>query len=256
MVTKTKDKKEETGIMVTDEGECTLPAWMMDEEFAGMGQEDIDEQVTPILHLVQPGSPEAREGSAGIGELFIRGINHPLGKTVTVVALLTSKEWVLWRDRDEGKGIIFRGSKVGMEGHTPGSTEWDEANKKPPLANETRNFFFIEYDQKKDIVNPNDIGAFICSMARTSSQTGSDMLKAVKMAGGARFAGKVPLFGVVFEIATEEKENGKDHWFVYTYKNLGVVKSKESLTVLAGLHANMKAMHGSKVDTPDETEDE
>lgn len=251
----TTKAKEETGIMVTDEGECTLPAWMMTEEFAGMGQEDIDERVTPILHLVQPGSPEAREGSAGIGELFIRGINHLLGKTVKVVALMTFKEWVLWRDREtEGKGIIFRGSKVDMERHTPGSTEWDD--KKPPAANETRNFFFIEYDPKKDIVNPNETGPFICSMAKTSSMTGADMLKAVKMAGGARFAGKVPLFGVVFEISTEEKDNGKDHWFVYTYKNLGVVKSKESLTVLAGLHATMKATYGNKVNTPDENEDE
>lgn len=246
----------ETAIVKTDEGECQLPAWMLGEEFAGAGQEDIDERITPILHLVQPQSPEIRNGDAEMGDMFVRGVGHNLGKKVNVVLLMTHKEWVLWNDRKDGGGIIYRGSKSDMEKKYPGYTEWDGTGKDavPPKANETRNFFMIEYDKKKDVLDPREIGPVICSMSKTNSKTGSDMLKAIKMAGGAKYQGKLPIFAMVFELSTEEKEDGENWWAEYKYRSLGVIQSKETMTALLNLHTQLKASYGDKVDTPEETQ--
>lgn len=251
-------KKEENAIIKTDEGDCELPAWMLGEEYAGAGQEDIDENITPVLHLCQPGSPEVVDGDATFGELFIRGVGQNLGDSTQVVILMTSKEWVLWRHRDDGGGIEFRGTKSEMEGYRSGSTEWSEEGKEkiPPPANETRNFFFIEYDKEKDVVDPNGNGPFICSMSKTSSKTGADMLKAIKMAGGAKNQGKLPIFAMVFELSSEKKKDGDNNWAEYKYRSLGTVKSKESFAALMNLHTQFKAQYGSKVETPEETQAE
>lgn len=111
-------------------GAVALPSFL--EGYRGpTGTENIenDDVNIPRIKVAQSLTPQVKEGILEDGDLFINVSGESLGKVTTVVPLVRSKEFILWRPReDNGGGILARAKPVTENGTT--RYKWDKPNTK------------------------------------------------------------------------------------------------------------------------------
>lgn len=224
-----------------------LPAWMGEyAEEAKREADEINERITPILHLCQPQSPEVMTGKAKMGDYMVRPIGTPLGGEFHGVVLATMTEWVKWKSRDSGGGIIWRYPEGEVpEAHQADCLWTDKGDKRiPPAAKETRNFIVVSYDPVQGVLDPAGCGPFMLSLSSMSAKAGVNLnvnLKVFMKRGS-------PIFGLVLKFGHEQQSNEHGTFQVTTVEPVGRVESKDVGKQLAEL----KKLFATKTATPEE----
>jgi hypothetical protein len=118
-----------------------------------IGSEDLN---IPRIYLAQALSEPVKSGAMKEGSLYLNITEEVLaepGEPLTIVPLIYSKEYLLWRDRnDNGGGIMARATKD----PETGKHRWDKPNHefttkygKPPKAVTYKTGTFVEDDGLK-----------------------------------------------------------------------------------------------------------
>ena len=108
-----------------------LPAYLQDYQ-GPTGAEGIDNEDLTIPRLVfaQALTPAVKAGKVADGDIFLNITEETLaakGDPLVVVPLITYKEYLLWKDRnDSGGGLLARASAVLVDGET--KYAWDKPN--------------------------------------------------------------------------------------------------------------------------------
>lgn len=99
---------------------------------AGVGQDQIahSDVAIPRMKLAQAMSPEVKDDKLfNEGDIFhsiTKEILCPAGQVIRVVPVAYNKEYILWRDRKTGGGILARASRVLFDGRF--RFKWDKEN--------------------------------------------------------------------------------------------------------------------------------
>lgn len=105
-----------------------VPAALSTYARAGQDEIDSDDIYMPRLKLAQSMTPEVKDGRAKEGDLInsITGeIILEAGKTMPIIVVMRSKEYILWDDRKgDDRGLLARAYRV-MDGDTP-RYRWDK----------------------------------------------------------------------------------------------------------------------------------
>lgn len=103
-------------------------------EYAGQGQDQVDNQdvAIPRLKLAQAMSPEVKDLKiCEEGDLFhsiTKEVICKKGDMIEIVPIAQAKEYILWRDRKSGGGIMARAKRVLDGGRI--RYKWDKPNTK------------------------------------------------------------------------------------------------------------------------------
>ena len=128
----TAEKEEKKEMVPAPQG--AVPAFLRD--YTGpMGTENIDsgDVTIPRLKIGQAISPEVKEGGLKEGSLFInvtgQAVWKPGDEPLIAHIVATSKEYILWRPRKDGGGILARARPVPVKGGGR-RYRWDKPNQK------------------------------------------------------------------------------------------------------------------------------
>ena len=122
--------KKETKKEVATVEEAALPDYL--QNYTGpTGAEGIDrEDVTvPRIKLAQGTSQEVKDGELNEGDLFLNVTGEVLcaaGDKLRFIPVVQGKEFILWRDRKDGGGIMARAKPVVVAGQR--RYAWDKPN--------------------------------------------------------------------------------------------------------------------------------
>jgi len=106
-----------------------IPSWM--KEYEGQGQADIQqhEMEMPRLILMQAMSPMVKDKKAQEGDLIHSITNQilcPAGEKLRFSVVFQGSEYILWRDREAGGGIMARAARVVHNGRV--RYKWNRPN--------------------------------------------------------------------------------------------------------------------------------
>jgi hypothetical protein len=250
-----------------EEPVTNLPAEQYDYgQYAGVGQDQIDnaDVSIPRLKVIQAMSPEAKDELAKEGDLLhsiTKEVLVPKGGKTPVIPILYQKEYILWRDRKSGGGIMARARKVLVTGgvvkyawdqpdtvfedkldgklavkyktakyieddglHLWGSQIPGDADS-GPAATETHNFIVAleEFDYQ----------LIALSLSRTSTKKAKDLNFMIKTAmnGGA------PMFALRFNIGTTIESGDGNTWANVAFSPAGKIAPNDpKFLMLADLY--------------------
>lgn len=237
MAKKAVQQKPQTNAVTTTEAK--LPAWLQGYE-GPSGSENIDsEDVTiPRLKIAQSISEEVKDGRLQEGALFLNvtgeAIWEPGDPPLPVIIVGNAKEYILWRPRKDGGGILARARPVTQSGVR--RYAWDKPNQsfdvkvdgKVKVTWKTKRY--IDEDGLAEwgseipkeegsgiaatahhnyvVVLPGNIVAAV-SMARSGVKRAKDLNAAIKMRG------RVPLYATRWLLDTADDKNAEGQ----QYKN-------------------------------------
>lgn len=104
------------------------------KEYQGpTGHEDVDskDMTIPRLKLAQAMSPEVKDKLVADGDLFHSVSKRLIAKqseTVVFIPIVAHKEYLLWRDRKDGGGIMARARPVRLPNRKSLAYQWDKPN--------------------------------------------------------------------------------------------------------------------------------
>lgn len=109
-------------------GAVALPSFL-DGYRGPTGAESIDNEDVniPRIKIAQSLTPQVKEGILEDGTLFINVSGEDLGRVIKIVPIVRSKEFILWRPRKDGGGILARAKPVNEDGTT--RYKWDKPNQ-------------------------------------------------------------------------------------------------------------------------------
>lgn len=228
-------KKEETGIAPVTAG--NLPD--IYGEYADMGRDDVQIVETSILHVCQPLSPEVVEkGIAQVGDFVISPSDVNIGTEVTVVVPYARREWICWRDRKEGGGMLWRCPANRMDQMTDeqvAQTKW--VDDQPPEASDTLSFACVEVDAKTGEIDPNGRGGFWVAYSKGSFKTGKRFATLRNHFDGP------PIFAV-FKLTSNKCSNDKGTWFEAGPEGVGGLRNPDTIQAVAKMHSDFKSALG------------
>lgn len=244
--------------------------------YAGAGSNQIEntDVTIPRLKLVQAMTPEAKDASLGVGEgdlihsitkevLYKRGTPHVL----IAVPIAYSKEFVLWRDRKMGGGIMNRARRVlDPKTHNHYRYRWDITNAdfedkldgklavkyhcneyidedglslwgtqipgdktSGPAATETHNFIMA--------LPGHDWMVIALSLSRTAAKKAKDLNYMIKTQTERR----IPMFALRFGLSTVMESKDSNTWANYLFKPAGLVKPDDpNFEYLAKMYENFQ----------------
>jgi hypothetical protein len=185
-------------------------------EFAGAGMEEVRTQdlVLPRMLLMQAMSPEVADtGKFKAGDLVDQlegALIAESGKPVKMMVIKHFLQWIRWRDRKEGGGVI--------------ESQYDPNSD---LAKEFASYDWRDKDKKKDIVeyhnfviilpevDPNKM--LVVSCGKTNHKHGKNLITKIKMRGS-----HLPAFAGLYEVkSVNEKNKDGDTYKVYEFTNQG-----------------------------------
>jgi hypothetical protein len=253
-----------------------MPDWA--KEYQGpLGTENIDTQDVniPRLKLGQSMTPEVKDKLVNDGDMFhsiTKEVIIALGSSGIVVPVAYQKEYILWRDRNDGGGIFARAKRVVMQDGAvryawdkPNSTfqtkikgvqkvEWrtkqfiDEDGldqfgtmikgdaESPPAA--TAHFNYVMYlPERGDMV--------ALSFARSAAKKAKDMNAMLKM-------GSAPMFMRCFRLnAVPDQNEAGDKFYNYGVVPAGFIQDKTTFDNLQRIYMELRDK-GVNVDFSDE----
>lgn len=211
-------KKAATAVAVQQPSEVAVfaddrPDYLKNQTGPARGSEEVgqDDRVIPRLEIVQAQSPiKEADPEARDGMLFNSATQEVYGEQVYVIPVFFRKEWLVWKDQDEGGG--FFGSfpneasgrariaeEIGKDESLDGETE-----RGRPILDciDTPVHFCL-------LVNPDDPAMcqqIVVSMAKTKAKVSRKWNSMVELFGGDRFSR-------VYKLTTFTDENKKGQKF-------------------------------------------
>ncbi len=260
----------------TSGGAVALPDYL--SGYAGpTGTENIDsgDVNIPRLKLAQGLTPEVKDGLVKDGDMFhsiTKQVLIPKGQAGIVVPVAYVKEYILWRDMQDGGGIFARAKRVIENGVV--RYKWDHPNEEfehkvkgvvkvkwktkgyidedgldkfgssvtsepdsVPAANEHLNYIFMMPDADEQLV--------AVSFSRTAASKAKDLNAMLKM-------GAAPMFARQFQLAAIAQTNDSGQEFYnYSIRPAGFVPNQDLFTRLQKMHLEMRDK--VQVDFSDET---
>jgi len=117
------------------------------------------------------------------------------------------KEWILWRDRKDGGGMVWRMKKEEFSKHPDRRSDlvWD--GNTPAKATKHMNFLCVAYDGANDQLDPDGIGPFFMSFQKTTMKAGRALCAFLA-------SSKFPAYYKVYTVKTRQTKNDKGTFYV------------------------------------------
>lgn len=182
-----------------------VPDYLKGQTGAGRGNEGVgqDDMVIPRLEIVQSQSPiKDQDENAKEGFLFNTATNEVLGDTAYFIPIFFRKEWIVWKDKEEGGGYF--GSFA---------TEGEAKDRRTEKIEDGENEDFLEIVDTPVhfglLVSPS--GAFApqqiaISMAKSKAKVSRKWNSVIQLCGGDRFSR-------VYKLTTFKDKNNKNQTF-------------------------------------------
>jgi len=219
-------KKEETPIAVAAEYQ---------DYGTNIGQEDL---ILPRTELLQALSPTVVAGDAQPGQI-VNNISKDVYKKPVIVPLVVTKNWIRWRTRQEGGGMVWR-SNDPTDPKVIEESKWGADGTKP-LCTAYLNFLcIIEGDDMPIIV----------SFSNTSYNAGKKLLTLCKMSPTGKLSASR------YELLSNSRTNNMGTFFVYDVKKIGPSTSEqqEQASRLGNMFGNKDLSSTNESDTKTSTE--
>ncbi len=258
----TKAKGTDVAVQVDN----SVPAFLQGEQ-GYTGAEGIDKTdiTIPQIKLGQAMSSEVKDGSVNEGDLFLNVTGEVLaeaGTPLRFIPIASSKEYLLWRDRNfEGGGIMARAKK--SRDLSPNGDPiyiWDKPGQ--TFQNKVKNAVPVEWTTEIDGLIPKqgldawgseipgddesgiaatahhnyvvclpDHGSMIAafSLSRTQVKAANDFNAMLNMA-------TLPMYSRLFTVTTYEQTKGSDTWANLKMKPAGVSQDENLYLTLKALH--------------------
>ncbi len=197
-------KKEETAVT------------MYSEAPLGFGDNDADDIIIPRIKIAQALSPEVKDGSVKIGEIFNSLTTETLTDKIFVPVCKFNNN-VLWRDRAEGGGIICRSADGKTGQYEDGSIlycaqcrkcEFDNTKKgREAIPSCTKYINFLGFFA-------NDYMPIILSFSKTNMSEGKKMYSMAKVT-------RQNIWNFGYTLASVERHKNGNDWFVIDPRNAG-----------------------------------
>jgi hypothetical protein len=274
--TPASDEKGGAPAIIKGGGAVALPEYLTG--YAGpTGTENIDSQDIniPRLKLAQGLTPEVKDGLVKDGDMFhsiTREVLIPQGSAGIIIPVVYVKEYILWRDMQDGGGIFARAKRVVEDGVA--RYKWDNPNSEfkhkvkgvmsvtwrtkgyidedgldrfgtsvpsepssVPAANEHLNYVVMLPDMGEQLV--------AVSFSRTAARVAKDLNAMLKM-------GTAPMFARQFTLSSAPQVNDAgQQFFNYSIRPAGFVPNADLFNRLQLLHTEMRDK-GVTVDFSDE----
>lgn len=271
-----KAKKE---VAVVEDAKTDLVPAFMQDDLGTTGAEGIETSdiTVPRIKLGQALSAEVKDGACEEGDLFLNVTGEVLaaaGEALRFTPIAASKEFFLWRDRnDNGGGIMARATRGILDG---GDVVyfWDKPNQEfthklgGRLEVTWKTGAYLVSDQGLDawgsevpgdsnsgkaatahhnyVVSLPDYDDMIVafSLSKTQAKRARDLNALIRLS-------KLPMFGRVFSATTDTETKGDDTWANIKFKPAGTVASAESYSMFKDMNKGY-AERGFTVDQSDE----
>lgn len=173
---------------------------------SNIGMEDL---ILPRVELLQALSPTVVAGDASAGQIVNNLTKDDLGEKVALVPVFITKNWIRWRKREEGGGMVWRSNNPADE-RVIEESKWGADGAKP-LATAYLNFLCM--------IEGGDL-PIIVSFANTNYKTGRKWLTLTKMSMGH-------LYNSSYELSAHSQTNNKGTFFVFDVKRVGPATSEQ-----------------------------
>jgi len=173
---------------------------------ANVGMEDL---ILPRVELLQALSPSVVAGDLSAGQIVNNLTKEDLGESVTVIPVFITKNWIRWRKREEGGGMMWRSNDPADE-RVIEESKWGADGAKP-LATAYLNFLCM--------VEGGDL-PIIVSFANTNYKTGRKWLTLTKMSMGH-------LYESQYALSSHSQTNNKGTFYVFDIKRTGPATSEQ-----------------------------
>ena len=189
-------KKEETAVAVP-----SAPQYD-----GNIGNEDL---ILPRVELLQALSPTVVSGQASAGEIVNNITKEVIGPEVILVPVYLTKNWIRWRKREEGGGMVWRSNDPTDE-RVIEESKWGADGSKP-LATAYLNFLcFVEGGDMPIIV----------SFANTNYKTGRKWLTLTKMSMGQ-------IYDSQYKLTAHSQTNNKGTFYIFDVTRVGPATSEQ-----------------------------
>ena len=189
----TKDTKKDV-VKKEDQAVATTP-----EIDGNIGMEDL---ILPRVELLQALSPSVVSGEKSAGEIVNNLTKDPIETPILVPVFLT-KNWIEWRPREAGGGMVWR-SNDPKDARVIEKSKWGPDGAKP-IATAYLNFLCLIDGEELPL---------IVSFANTNYKTGRKWLTLTKMTMGH-------LWDSQYELSSHSVTNNKGTFFVFDVKKTG-----------------------------------
>lgn len=212
MATKAAEKKAKQEVATTAE---QLPEWLKGKMDDDRGSENVEAEdlVIPRLELVQALSkcrkksdPAYIEGCEE-GMLYNNLTRELYGESVILVPVFFKKEWLLWRDQEEGGG--FAGAHPTLSDAERERQNQDDPDEWESIETHQHFCLLVREDGATEEV--------VVSMAKSKMKKSKQWNSLIRINGGPRFSRKY-----VYEGVPEQNDKGQDYYNV-NVKNAGFV---------------------------------
>lgn len=225
----TKEKEKELVTKVTETAVEIIKA--AEEYDSNIGNEDL---ILPRVELLQALSPTVVTGDKSAGQIVNNITKEDLGEKITLVPVYLTKNWIRWRKREEGGGMMWRSNDPSDE-RVITESKWGADGSKP-LATAYLNFLCLIEGGEMPI---------IVSFANTNYKTGRKWLTLTKMSSGR-------IWDSQYELSAHSQTNNKGTFYVFDVKRTGPSTAKQKQeaesfgNMFAGKDLNFEAEGASK----------
>ena len=198
-MTKKKEvaKKEETPVAIAQEYQDCAD---------NIGQEDL---ILPRTELLQALSPTVVSGDAKPGQI-VNNISKDVYDNPVIVPVLVTKNWIRWRTRAEGGGMVWR-SNDPTDPKVIEESRWGDDGTKPMCTAYLNFLCIIEGDDMPIIV----------SFSNTSYNAGKKLLTLSKMSATGKLSASR------YSLLSHSRTNNMGTFFVYDVKKIGPSTSEQ-----------------------------
>ncbi len=206
------------------------PEWMGATSVRGSEGVGVDDITIPRIDIIQDLSPQHKEDKpeyiegAKAGMIFNTVSNKLYGKTLVVIPILFRKEFVIWKDRDEGGG--FRGAHSSVE-KANAALEDLEDGAQCEIVDTAQHFVLIADED-------NGLEEAVMSMSKSKMKISRQLNTLVRMTGGDRWSR-------AYRFTATGAQNAKaQDYYNYQLRQLGFV-SKEFFDRAEAMYMDVKA---------------
>lgn len=236
--------------------DTAIPDYVKRGDRAGFENVDTADYLFPRAVLMQPLSPAVQEERFSAGDI-VNSLTEEIlvakNETVEIVPVLFWKEWIEWRARSEGGGILDRSrdpqgtlAQRAAAGET--RVEKNEAGADQEVRAVRDYMVFLVQPLRADgTADPRDMICLSCAK--------TNLKHARKLLTLARLRGEVPLFAGKYTFGSQLEENKRisvKYW-AFSFTNAGWT-SAEIYKVCAKSHIDMATHAAADRSTPDEEE--
>ena len=199
-------KTKKTEVAVKEKTEVAVPVNAANDYDSNVGMEDI---ILPRVELLQALSPSVVDDGMKPGTLVNNITKEDLGNPVKIVPLYLTKNWIRWKPRAEGGGIMWRSNDPKDE-RVINETKWGADGTKP-LATAYLNFLCLVEGQDMPL---------ILSFCNTSYKAGRKLLTLTKMVPGH-------IYNCQYDLTTSHRQNNLGSFYVFEVTKAGPSTSEQ-----------------------------